>query len=493
MSKWGLLRSKIIWPKEFVYVIENEGYENKFGYSYIVKYNGNIVQKNLKKNLNQIKKLLNITNDISQDIEKENDQYDSDDLEYNKDAALSEIEKANQITLRLNDKKEYIEDQLSKVKTINEKFDIIIKNEPIYMFRLDCPFLNVENSSLTEYLKKEYIRENLTKKKKKKSMHDKKNEEREYKTYLYNIKIIESEETIIENREFIYCESNTESLKINTIINEGRNIQNILYEYKESCKNTCDNEEDKRENKNEEEICYEKLSILPYSDIILLKKKHYNKEINIAGFLTPFILNGNIKKIIENINQYLIYAFDSNIIYKNLSNIVRLMAYLESNNIIHGNIKPTNLFISNDGYNILIGTFVPKIKLLNFYFYVIQKKKKIPKYISPELLFYLNKKIKIVKTNKKKIKHIEKYFIKNDIFCLGLCFYYILTMKEDIINYIDAEKMFQLKVESLQNYITKPELFFLLKNMLIYNHEYRPSWSTLLNFIDTKKNEDEIK
>ncbi|CRH01764.1 protein kinase, putative [Plasmodium relictum] len=495
MSKWNFLRSKIIWPQEFCYVIENEGYENKFGYSYIVKYNGNIVHKNLKRNLNNIEKLLNITNDICMDIEEENNRHDSDDLEYDIDAAFSEMNKGNQIMLRLNDKKEFLQDKISKVNTINERFDIIIKNEPTFIFRLDWPFLDVESNYLTEHLKREFFKENMMKKKKKKSKNNKTSEEIKYKTYLYNIKIMESEESIIENREFFHCESNIENLKIYTIINEGKNIKNILYEYKEYCKNTYVYEEDEsanekeneNEKKKEKEICYEKLSILPYSDIILLKKRYFDKEINIAGFLTPFILSGNIKNMIQNIDQYLKYEFDSKMIYKNLCNIIKLMDYLENHNIIHGNIKPTNLFISNDGYNLLIGNFIPKIKLVNFYFHVIHKKKKTPKYISPELLFYLNKKIEIVKTKKKKIKHIEKYFIKNDIFCLGLCFYYILTMKEDIINYIDSEQIFQFKVENLQKYITKPKLFFLLKDMLTYNHKHRPSWSTLLKLINDSK------
>ena len=39
------------------------------------------------------------------------------------------------------------------------------------------------------------------------------------------------------------------------------------------------------------------------------------------------------------------------------------MAFLESHEIYHGNIKPSNLFVSSDGFNICVGDFCPPSEL----------------------------------------------------------------------------------------------------------------------------------
>ncbi|KYN97106.1 putative protein kinase [Plasmodium gaboni] len=555
MSKWNMLRNRIMWPEEFVFVIENEGNDNKFGYSYVIKYNGNIVHNNCKKHLNRVDKLLNVTHRMCENLEDENMDNNSDT--FNDQNNDEEINKANQILLRLNDEKKNIKEKLSNIKTIDEKFDIIIKKEPCYIFRIDIPNLNVEPDYLREYLKKEYYNENYKDNNEKKvgnhkslSKYDRANnqinsnnnnyynnnynnnnyyyggnEEEPYKTYLYNIKLMECEDTIIDNREFFFSEAKQCGLNINVLINEGKYIKNKLYEYKEYCVHNY-NEYEENDQKNEEnndnngnrcghmkkqqsnefidkknirtqnksiidrdnkkEINYEDISVLPYSDIIILKYKNVHSESNVAGFLTPFLLNGNIKThISKNVQPYIKYHFNNELIYKNLCNIIKLMCYLQDCNICHGNIKPSNLFISNDGLNILLGNFIPRLKLQNFYFFVIHKKKNIPKYISPEMFFYLNKKMSIIDTTgkKKKPKHIEKYFYKNDIFCLGLCFYYIIMMNEDILYYINDQYIFQSKVEMMQSYITKPHLFYLLRNMLIYEYKQRPDWSALSQLI----------
>ncbi|SOV17888.1 protein kinase, putative [Plasmodium sp. gorilla clade G2] len=555
MSKWNMLRNRIMWPDEFVFVIENEGNDNKFGYSYVIKYNGNIVHNNCKKHLNRVDKLLNVTHRMCENLEDENMDNNSDT--FNDQNNDEEMNKANQILLRLNDEKKNIKEKLSNIKTIDEKFDIIIKKEPCYIFRIDIPNLNVEPDYLREYLKKEYYSENYKDNNEKKvgnhkslSKYDRANnqinsnnnnyynnnynnnnyyyggnEEEPYKTYLYNIKLMECEDTIIDNREFFFSEAKQCGLNINVLINEGKYIKNKLYEYKEYCvHNYNDYEENDQKNEennvnngnrcghmknqqsnesidkknirtknksitdrnNKKEINYEYISVLPYSDIIILKNKNVHAESNVAGFLTPFLLNGNIKThISKNVQPYIKYHFNNELIYKNLCNIIKLMCYLQDCNICHGNIKPSNLFISNDGLNILLGNFIPRLKLQNFYFFVIHKKKNIPKYISPEMFFYLNKKMSVIDTTgkKKKPKHIEKYFYKNDIFCLGLCFYYIIMMNEDILYYINDQYIFQSKVEMMQSYITKPHLFYLLRNMLIYEYKQRPDWSALSQLI----------
>lgn len=48
-------------------------------------------------------------------------------------------------------------------------------------------------------------------------------------------------------------------------------------------------------------------------------------------------------------------------ISRQCKNIIDLrMAALQRNEIVHGNIKPSNVFISDDGFHLLIGDFLPK-------------------------------------------------------------------------------------------------------------------------------------
>ncbi|ETB62794.1 serine/threonine protein kinase [Plasmodium yoelii 17X] len=539
MSKWGLLAGEILWPKEFIYVIENEGCNNKFGHSYVIKYNGNIVQKNFKKCLNNVDKMINATKSICVNLEQQIDEYDPDNLNY-ENKISDESKNANQILLRLSEKKQGMKEQLSKINTIQEKFDILLKNEPSYNFRLDFPYFNFQNNPLIEKIKNSYLNtkneiynnwaithtnspsqnyqtyQNGQNGQKRGDKTKRDENKKGYRSYIYNIKVIECDETIVGGHEFIFSEDSSNNVKINKLIKEGKDIKNSIYEYKEYCKDidNCEEneesyfEEEEKENdlnykdgKNKStgnkyyEVTYETLGVVPYSDIIILNKKELDKKNKqVAGFVTPFMINGNIKKMIKNINPYNKYKFSDEMVYKNLCNIIKVMNYLQEKNIVHGNIKPTNLFISNNGFNILIGNFVPKMKLTNYYFYVINKTRACMKYISPELLLYIKKKTNKLKKNikKNKIINIEKYLIKNDIFCLGLSFYYIISMNEDILNYINDSRMFQYKVDHLQSYIKKPELFYLLKNLLIYDHMYRPNWSDLSNII-TQINKERIK
>ncbi|CAD2101656.1 protein kinase, putative [Plasmodium vinckei brucechwatti] len=528
MSKWGLLVGEILWPKEFIYVIENEGCNNKFGHSYVIKYNGNIVHKNLKKSLNNVDKMLNATKSICVSLEQQRDEYDPDILNY-ENKISDESTNANQILLRLSDKKQGIKEQLSKINTIQEKYDILLKNEPCYNFRFDFPYFNIQGDPLVEKIKNSYFstRNGIINShqsyqgnfqySKNRTGKTKRNENNKgYRSYLYNIKIIDCDETIVRGREFIFSEDNSDNIKINKLIKEGKYIKNSIYEYKEYCKDMASYEENeeshfegeekesnpngkyrkghKAENtkssgKNEErnnEVTYESVGVVPYSDIIVLSKKEVGKKNKkVAGFVTPFLLNGNIKKMIENISPYNKYKFNDEMIFKSLCNIIKVMNYFEEKNIVHGNIKPSNLFISNNGFHILIGNFVPKIKLSSYYFYVINKTRTPMKYISPELLFYIKKKTNQLKKNinKNKVGNIDKYLMKNDIFCLGLSFYYIITMSEDILNHIDDSRAFQYKVNNIKSFVKKTELFFLLKNLLIYDHVHRPSWLDLSNLI----------
>ncbi|SCM05714.1 protein kinase, putative [Plasmodium chabaudi chabaudi] len=528
MSKWGLLVGEILWPKEFIYVIENEGCNNKFGHSYVIKYNGNIVYKNLKKSLNNIDKMVNATKSICVNLEQQRDEYDPDNLNY-ENKISDESTNANQILLRLSDKKQGIKEQLSKINTIQEKYDIILKNEPCYNFRFDFPYFNIHGDPLVEKIKNSYFstrngginphqnyQGNLQYNKNRAGKTKRGENNKGYRSYLYNIKIIDCDETRVGGHEFIFSEDNSDNIKINKLIKEGKYIKNSIYEYKEYCKDMASYEENegshfegeeqegnpngkhrkghkggstnndgKNDGKNNE-VTYESVGVLPYSDIIVLNKKELGKKNKeVAGFVTPFLLNGNIKRMIENVSPYNKYKFNDEIIFKSLCNIIKVMNYLEEKNIVHGNIKPSNLFISNNGFHILIGNFVPKIKLSNYYFYVINKTRTPMKYISPELLFYIKKKTNELKKNinKNKVGNIDKYLMKNDIFCLGLSFYYIVTMGEDILNHIDDSRAFQYKVNNIKSFVKKPELFFLLKNLLIYDHVHRPSWSDLSNLI----------
>ncbi|CAA9990013.1 protein kinase, putative [Plasmodium knowlesi strain H] len=513
MTKWGKLRSRIIWPSEFAYAVENEGQDNKFGHSYVIKYNGNVVHDRFKKGLNRVNKLMKVTRRVCENLEEKNYGEDVDSLEIDHFGAQTggritdQINEANQILLRLNEEKESFKESLGKINTIDEKYDIPVRNESAhYTFRLDSPFVCIEGDPLVEILKRRQRnaadgKHNVAVKHQGRKGKDRRGEKAPpFRTFLYNAKIIECDETLIGDREFIFSEANTSSLKVKTLINEGKYIRQALYEYKETCgvENELQNNQDDfpPEGRSEsvkgtstkatgppcgnDEVTYEGVGVLPYSDIIMVEKSDLDKKRYVAVFLTPYVLNGNVKRFIEKVQPYMAYAFDSNLIWVNMCKLIKLMYHLEEKNILHGNIKPTNLFIDNSGFNILLGNFVPKVKLTNYFHYVVNGRRGMPKYISPELFFYLRKKKNMVKKGGKKNKHIERYLVKNDIFCLGLCFYYLVTMKEDILNHVDDQRAFQHKVNGLQACVSRQDLLLLLRSMLAYDHRERPTWEELL-------------
>ncbi|ANQ10098.1 Protein kinase [Plasmodium coatneyi] len=523
MTKWGALRSRIIWPSEFAYAVENEGQDNKFGHSYVVKYNGNVVHNRFKKGLNRVNKLMKVTRRVCNQLEEQNYGRDVDSLEADHfgvhmgGGTSDQINEANQILLRLNEEKEFFKESLGKINTIDEKYDIAVRNGSAhYAFRLDSPFVCIEGDPLVEALKMGQPGGAHGKRNERVKKLGRKGEEHrgeripQFRTFLYNAKIIECDETLIGDREFIFSEANTSSLKVNTLINEGKHIRQMLYEYKEGCgveSEVQNNQDDfppegKSGNvkdttataitttpppRGNDEVTYERVGVLPYSDIIMVQKSEFDKKSYVAAFLTPFVLNGNVKAFIQKVQPYMAYQFDSNLIWVNLCKLIKLMCHLEEKNVLHGNIKPTNLFIDNSGFNILLGNFVPKVKLTNYFHYVVNGRRGLPKYISPELLSYLRKKKNMVKNGGKKNKHIEKYLVKNDIFCLGLCFYYLVTMKEDILNHVDDPHAFQHKVDGLQGCISRPELLLLLRSMLSYDHRVRPTWAALLAAVRGEK------
>ncbi|EUD67622.1 serine/threonine protein kinase [Plasmodium inui San Antonio 1] len=528
MTKWGSLQSTIIWPSEFSYAVENEGQDNKFGYSYVVKYNGNMVHSSLKKELNQVNKLMKMTRRVCENLEEQSGRNDvnrleTDELEADNfgmhigEDSAKEINQANQILLRLNEKKEFFKESLGKINTVDEKYDIAVSSASAdYAVRLDSPFVWIEGDPLVDALKRGQLggaddkryetakqRYDTSKQLGRRGEQRRGGRAPEFRTFLYNAKIIECDATLIEDREFIFSEANTSSLKVKTLINEGKRIRQVLYEYKEGCV-----EESKLQNDQDEfpppgrsgsvegttppacgddEVTYERLGILPYSDIIMLQEREYGKNSYVAAFLTPFVLNGNVKGFIEKVQPYMAYQFDSNLILTNLCKLIKLMCHLEEKDVLHGNIKPSNLYIDNSGFNILLGNFVPKVKLTDYFHYVVNGKGGMPKYISPELLSYLRKKKMMVKNGGKKNKHIEKYLVKNDIFCLGLCFYYLVTMKEDILNHVDDPRAFQHKVNKLQACVCRPQLLLLLRSMLAYDHRVRPTWAALLAAVRGEK------
>lgn len=273
MSKWGSLAGEILWPKEFIYVIENEGCNNKFGHSYVIKYNGNIVQKNFKKCLNNVDKMINATKSVCANLEHQIDEYDPDNLNY-ENKISEESTNANQILLRLSEKKEGMKEQLSKINTIQEKYDILLKNEPSYNFRFDFPYFNIQGNPLIEKIQNSYFNtknevhnnwhmnnvnnpnqsyQNNFQYNKNRVGKTKHNENKKgYRSYLYNIKVIECDETIVGGHEFIFSEDNSNNIKINKLIKEGKHIKNSIYEYKEYCKD-MDNYEENKEPYFEEE------------------------------------------------------------------------------------------------------------------------------------------------------------------------------------------------------------------------------------------------
>ena len=149
------------------------------------------------------------------------------------------------------------------------------------------------------------------------------------------------------------------------------------------------------------------------------------------------------------------------------------MEYLHAKLICHRDLNPQSVLFSRSD-----GSLQPRIKLANFAFIRVSK---------TALLLY-----KIVKSKGWLLPDIYDQTIftpQMDIFALGLLFAYVLSGglhafgsdKEERVFSIKKRKPMSLTVDQLKDVLRAAEVFDLIRSMVTYNPDERPTANSVLN------------
>lgn len=79
-----------------------------------------------------------------------------------------------------------------------------------------------------------------------------------------------------------------------------------------------------------------------------------------AGFVYPHCKHGSVSDVVKRISgRKLVYWFEDELLLTNLKIHVQALSAMEYCKVKHGNIHPSNVTVSDDGFNLLISDFLP--------------------------------------------------------------------------------------------------------------------------------------
>ncbi|EKX73230.1 conserved hypothetical protein [Theileria equi strain WA] len=234
------------------------------------------------------------------------------------------------------------------------------------------------------------------------------------------------------------------------------------------------------------------LNIITVSKILRKKKPFIDTWCLL--YVTPEMRNGSVENYLKNLpNRFDIYQLEDDLLRNNLRQQITLLTYMERKKIAHNNIKPSNVLISQDGLKLLLSDFCPKTLFIERCYKVNQGKLNMHSFISPELMLLLADKIPFnspelsndIVANLNRFQHldfaerIDAFLHKNDVFCLGLVYYHLLTLT---IPKMDEQLVYQDMIDDLNKLRDTRDmgLIDMVLRMLQFDPSFRPSWAELL-------------
>ncbi|CBZ54637.1 putative protein kinase (incomplete catalytic triad) [Neospora caninum Liverpool] len=215
---------------------------------------------------------------------------------------------------------------------------------------------------------------------------------------------------------------------------------------------------------------FEEVGLVPIVYVGAIKRQHKDfKPVENAIFVRPYFKHGTVGDVIKNLagkKKSLYYKDD--LLVTNAHKFISCMAYLENGRLYHGSIHPNNIFVSDDGFRLLVGDFLPPSEFKRWMVSVAKRLASIPTFISPEY----REALATARIQKPQYYTETLSPYKNDVYAFGLVLLYLATMEEPTVtatNVIDeAQKTVHL------------DLLSLVSAMLTFNPQERPSWKELL-------------
>ncbi|EEA07705.1 uncharacterized protein CMU_006280 [Cryptosporidium muris RN66] len=511
---YGLYGTKIVWDAGWIPSKRLPG-KSYYGESWELKNNVNDSLEELKEQLkkledditkcdNQMKQILqemttsktNNIHDIDFNVIDPNDIQDPNIF----------IENAQNIKNQLEDQKKEIQRSISRLNKTELLFRWDQKSLPPYLHRIDAPWIyllqkqinrdkefeNWIQNQWNETRKKFYISQGLKppsisitskeviygNKKKVKNNKDKKDKNKDVedkppqvdtKDMKFSAKLIPSSITILDNGKRFFVTQSLENRRIlTTLATQSEKIMRAQWRY---ILLYCGGD-------------FQESGILPLIATIDTPLNHtkYKSRYSMA-LISPYCENGNVENIISNISGAKHrYYYTCGLLHYNLLLIIRALAFLEMFEVYHGNIKPSNIYVSTTGFVLLLGDFMLPCNIREWYIDIVQNKANIPYNISPELNKLLSH------PNYKTYTELEEQidFYKNDVFCLAMVFLSIsILYKPTQTDLVNIEKYIKDGLMELAKESTwTPEYVRLLSRMLILNPKERPRFQDLLTVED---------
>lgn len=290
---------------------------------------------------------------------------------------------------------------------------------------------------------------------------------------------------IIRNNSCINEKHRSQNVEyqLDTLLNEVEDIKSVMERY------WVDMDIDKKE--------YEGALTIVTVAKILRKKKPFIDTWCLL-YVTPEMENGSVESYLRDLpNRFDTYQLEDELLQRNLRQHITLLTYMENNKIAHNNIKLSNVLISQDGLKLLLSDFCPKTLFIERCYKVNQGKLNLQPFVSPELTLLLVNRVPFhspelsneIITGVDSFQHldfaerIEHFLNKNDVFCLGLVYYYLLTLtvpqKDEQLVYRDIIN----NLEKLRD-TRDPDLINTVLRMLAFDPSTRPSWAELLDDIN---------
>lgn len=184
--------------------------------------------------------------------------------------------------------------------------------------------------------------------------------------------------------------------------------------------------------------------------------------------------NGPINEVLRKMGNIKdVTWFSDSFLLSNLERLIFSMAILEDRGVNHGNIKPSNLLVSDDGFQLLLSDFLPPSEVQRTLTEAALGVINMPPNMSPELR-------RLLKTGRSDWEAVRNRinFFKNDVWCLGATFFALATRAEPSAVARSQSILHDALVE-LEGRL--PALVSILNRMLTWNQAARPTFNQLLS------------